>query len=172
MIIIISYIKKRRRKLKLQVCTYYLTKRGKFNNLPFYTICTAPLFTIAYQCPSSPPFRLIIWCNNLFLKVISKLCTGHSSRWKPQSQMHVLSLHLIAGWQIVSQSIRGILLPVAMGTSPTLCSAGQLFWFWTKAIIASISSVPSSRAVPSPPSPARFGRMRVTRFLGYDTGYW
>jgi len=79
--------------------------------------------------------------SSLTLKVISKLCTGHSSRWKPQSQMRVLSLYLIAGWQIVSQSIR-CLLPVAVGTSPALCSTGQLFW--TKAIITSMSSVPSN----------------------------
>jgi hypothetical protein len=39
-------------------------------------------------------------------------------------------------------AIRCILLPFAVGTSPALCSTGQLFW--TKVIIASVSSVPSS----------------------------
>jgi hypothetical protein len=44
---------------------------------------------------------------------------------------------VIAGWQIVSQSIRCVLLPFAVGTSPALYSTGQLFW--AKVIIASVS---------------------------------
>jgi hypothetical protein len=54
----------------------------------------------------------------------------------------VASLLSIAGWQIASQSIGCILLPFAFGTSPALCSAGQLFW--TKMIIVAVSSVLSA----------------------------
>jgi hypothetical protein len=64
--------------------------------------------------------------------------TTKLSRWSPRSQV-------MAGLQIVSQSIRCTLLPFAVGASPALRSTGQLFW--TKVIITSVSSVPSSASL-------------------------